>query len=377
MKGFTHFMSGIAAASFIPQVVRMSATSRLDTVEGASSSFILLLAGLYGILPDSMDFKVGQFFATAKFEVDPDPVNPDPAAMAQVFADAVKFVGETGKTERIQFYPIQLGASLWKQYNVIFEPGEVVVQVNEIVKTSQVPIPGTAPTGVRVGRAKLLFELKSRSDEPDWLNRIVQKMRRAIKGPDPPPGPVKPSTIDIFSGTQFELQRESDGKIYFYWLPWHRTWSHSYVLGLLLSLPIFAAAYLLSLTNWWLYGLVCFLAFAVHITEDMTGHIGGSLLWPLHPPRTEGLELFKASDPRTNFSVDYACTIFILWNMDRFTSRIVPLPGWAFLTLFLVIPLAIYFPAMAWIKKRMQYAERGFVERSLVFEAPDDESMAE
>ncbi len=362
-------MSGVAAATFIPEVVRMSALGHGESVEGVSGSFIMLLAGVYGLLPDTMDFKLGQFFSVAEHEIDPDPKNPDPQSMAETFAKAVKEAGDTGKTVRVQFFPIQLGANRWRQYNLVFEKNEFIIQFNEIVSTSQIPIPGTAPRSNRVGRAKLAYELKSRTSDIDWLNTAVRWIRQKIKGPDRPPGPVKPSTIDILSGTQFAFQRESDGKIYFNWLPWHRTWSHSYVLGAMLTLPVFAITYLLSLPNWWLYGVVAFLGFAVHITEDMTGHIGGSLFWPIHIPRCEGLDLFKPSDPRTNFSIDYAAMVLILWNLDRFGARTIPLPGWQVLSFFLVLPLVVYFLVVGRIKKKVY--ESGKVTETEIENAGD------
>lgn len=356
-------MSGVAAATFIPQVVQMSASDRMsNTVEGASASLILLLAGAYGVLPDTLDFKVGQFFAEPDIVVDPDPKNPDPQAMADAFALAVKRAGDSGKPVQIKFLPSQVGASLWRQYNIIFEKDSVAVQMNEIVKTSQIPIPGTAPATHRVGRAKLAYELKSRTDKIDWLNSFIRWLRQKIKGPDKPPGPVKPSTVDIFGGTYFEVAGEADGKIYFNWLPWHRTWSHSYVLGAMLTIPVFLIAYLCDLANWWLYGLVAFLGFFTHITEDMTGHIGGALFWPIHKPRCEGLELFKASDPRTNFSIDFAAIVLSVWNVDRFTTHLITMPGWLFLTLFLALPLAVYFYAVAIIKERIHESEKALID---------------
>ncbi len=362
MKGFTHFMSAVAAATFIPEVVRMSTSSRLDSVEGAANSFIMLLPGIFGLLPDFMDFKLGQFFSIAEYEIDPDPLNPNPQEMTDIFAKAVNQAGDTGKDTRVQLFPIQLGASLWRQYNIIFEPRAVVIQFNEIVKTSQCPIYGTAPEGKRYGRTELKYELKARTNEICWMNKAIQWLRHKIKGPDHPPGPVKPSTLDILSGTQFAFHKESDGKIYFNWLPWHRTWSHSYVFGVILSIPVFIGAYLFGLYNWWLYGLVAILGFWVHLTEDMTGHIGGALFWPLHMPRSEGLELFKASDPRTNFSLDYTAIVLILWNIDRYSTKKIDMPGWLFLLVFLVIPLYIYFYVVAKIKKKLHSAPKPTME---------------
>ncbi|MBP7653158.1 metal-dependent hydrolase [Candidatus Dependentiae bacterium] len=358
MKGLTHFMSAIAATTFIPEVVRMSTTMKLDNPEAVSGSFIILLAGAFGVMPDTMDFKLGQFFSIAENEEDPDPRNPDPQKIADAFAKAVNEAGDSGNPTKIQLYTIQLGASLWRKYNMIFENDGVIIQIDNIVKTSQCPIPGTAPKTNRVGRAKFKYELKSRTNQICWLNKSVQWLRHLLKGPDHPPGPVKPSSVEIFMGTQFEFRKESDGKIYFNWLPWHRTWSHSYVLGFMLSIPVFIIAYLLNLHNWWLYGLVANLGFIVHITEDMTGHIGGSLFWPLHKARSEGLELFKASDPRTNFSLDYAAIVMIIHNIDRFTTKLITMPWWLYYICFLIVPLTVYFWVVAVIKKKIQEKEK-------------------
>ncbi|MEW6557175.1 MAG: metal-dependent hydrolase [Elusimicrobiota bacterium] len=371
MKGLTHFISGIAAATFIPEVIKMSTQSRVDTVEGAANSFILLLAGAFGLLPDTLDFKLGQYFSAAEYEIDPDPRNPDPQKMADKFAEAISYAGRTGKFTRVQFYPIQLGASLWRQYNVLFPEKEVIVQINEMVKTSQCPLPNTAPSKNRVGKAKLDYELKSRNLEVDWLNKIVRFLRQRIKGPDKEATTVKPSTIEIFSGSQFGFQKESDGKLYFNWLPWHRTWSHSWVLGFLLSIPIHIIAYLLNFYHWWLYGLVAFLGFFTHIAEDMTGHIGGALFWPLHKPRSEGLELFKASDPRTNFSIMYSAIVLTIWNTDRFSTQLIKLPGWQVLTIFLVIPLTVYFWTVKIIKQKILEKEAKVIATLSTEEEPD------
>lgn len=370
MKGLTHFISGVAAATFIPQVARMSISSRMD-VEGAISSFILVLAGMYGIMPDTLDFKFGQFLEMPDFVVDPDPKNPDPQAMAETFVRAVKKSAETGREVRIQFFPTQLGANRWRQYCIIFEEHKVNIQFNEIVSTSQIPLPGTAPEQNRVGSARFSHKLKTRTDDIDWLNRFIRFLRQKIKGKDHVVTTVKPSTVDILSSTMFGLKMEKDGRIYFNWLPWHRTWSHSYVFGAMLTIPVFLIAILLKLPLWWLYGIVAFIGFATHVTEDMTGHIGGALLWPILKPRTEGFELFKASDPRTNFSVIYTAFVLIMWNIDRFTTQLISggadsrWPGWLFLLLFLILPLAVYFCIIKVIKTRIEHA------REVLQEEPD------
>ena len=61
MKGLTHFISGVAMGSFIPAAVRM-ANNKID------NSLILGLGGLFGIMPDTLDFQVGQFFSQADYD---------------------------------------------------------------------------------------------------------------------------------------------------------------------------------------------------------------------------------------------------------------------------------------------------------------------
>ncbi|MDA3792735.1 MAG: metal-dependent hydrolase [Elusimicrobia bacterium] len=367
MKGLTHFISGVAAATFIPQAVRMSISSRMD-IEGAASSFILVLAGMYGIMPDTLDFKFGQFFEMPDFIVDPDPKNPDPEAMARTFKEAVEKADATGEEVRIQYFPTQLGTNKWRQYCIIFEESKVSIQLNEMVSTSQIPFLGTAPKGKRVGSAEFSQKLKSRSEEVDWLNNLIRFLRQKLKGPDRKSSSVKPSTIDILSSTMFGLKKEADGRIFFNWLPWHRTWSHSYVLAAMMSVPVIGITYLLKLEFWWLYGVVSFVGMATHITEDMTGHIGGSLIWPLLKPRTEGFELFKASDPRTNFSVIYTAFILIIFNIDRFTTKLITggpdaaMSWWLFLLLFWVLPMFIYFKVVKNVKKNLDAKKKGVKE---------------
>ena len=127
-------------------------------------------------------------------------------------------------------------------------------------------------------------------------------------------------------------------------LPWHRTWSHSFVLGFILSAVVWVLASLAA--GWergWLYGLVAFLGYSIHITEDLTGHMGGSLLWPFQKDRTNGLCLFKASNPHANFSVDYLAVTALIFNLNRFAPKpFFSLGAWEYILYVIVIPLVVY-----------------------------------
>jgi hypothetical protein len=68
MKGIAHFISGVAIATFFPEVVR----------QAADGSLLPVLGGVAGILPDTLDFKFVRYFERYDLEIDPGP-NPDRA----------------------------------------------------------------------------------------------------------------------------------------------------------------------------------------------------------------------------------------------------------------------------------------------------------
>ena len=319
MKGLTHFISAIATVSFIPAVVQRAAAPR-PGYEGAESSFLLALAGLYGIMPDTLDFKVGRFFERADIEIFPDDETLDAQAIAEKIGKAMDRAYEENQEIRVQFNTIKLGADRWRRYSIDYDTDnhELVIEFKEIVTTSQVPFPGTAPTH---HRAK---------------GRYALQKARLI------PGGARETKVDIMSGPMYGYRREGDNLAVDF-LPWHRTWSHSYVVGAMLALPLFAIAWLLGWSNPWLFPVVGFLGFATHITEDLTGHMGGSLLWPIFKKRCKGLALFHASNPDANFVTDYIAIILIIFNLNRFSPGFINLHPVLYFTIFLIAPLMLYF----------------------------------
>lgn len=62
MKGFTHFMSGVAVASFGPWAIDAAL---------AGNPIFFILGGACGILPDTLDFKFYRFFYHHDVYVEP------------------------------------------------------------------------------------------------------------------------------------------------------------------------------------------------------------------------------------------------------------------------------------------------------------------
>lgn len=308
MKGVAHFFSGVAAATLIPPIVRMS----------AEGSMILLLAGIGGLMPDTLDFKLARYLEGNQVEIDPDPLAPDPQAMAEQVAAAIDRAWETGKPVRVQFHTMKLGADLWRQYGVDFggERREVRVRIGPVVTTSQVPFAGSE-LDLPVGRAPIQAPTRYTYDAE--------------------------TKVDIFSGPTFEFERRGDA-IEISFLPWHRRWSHALTVAALIG-----GAIALVLGPW--YGLAYTVGSAAHILEDQLGHMGSNLFYPLTKRRAEGLKLFHSGDALPNLFAVWFSVWLILFNLDRFSDT----PVFKFLPYLgigLALPWAIILGATWWFGRR-------------------------
>ncbi len=351
MKGFTHFISGIAVASFFPQAVHMASQEQ---------SFILCLGGVFGILPDTLDFKFARFFHTSEFEFRPDPANLDARVIAKTVAQAMEKAIKDGRST-VQLHTMQLGANLWRSYTLGFDSktSEVVVEIGPEVDTGQVPFEGT--------------ELK----DPERASARVKVSAPFFQEFD------KKSNIAIMSGPCFEFVRREDGRIEIVFLPWHRTWSHSVTLGVVTSLLVAAISFALvtegpnaamySVPRWLLYPLIIFLGSLVHIIEDSTGFMGNNLFWPFTKDRTSGLGFMSAAEAIPNFFFVWTSIICILYNLDRFrwapelSPAGIPSPE-TFFFWFYAIPCAVmlYF----FLKGKHEKEARKIVKQAADFDTP-------
>jgi membrane-bound metal-dependent hydrolase YbcI (DUF457 family) len=320
VKGITHFISGVAVASFFPEAVYMAQENL---------SMILVLGGIFGILPDTLDFKLARFFEGADVEIDPHPDRPDPQAMAETVAAAIDRAHETSRTTSVRLHTVKLGADLWRQYSLFFdtEASEVVVRMGPVVTTSQVPFPDSE-MDVPEGRAATKAPM-------------IQTYNAETK-------------VDIFSGPSFEFapsQGSTSNAVEIIFLPWHRRWSHSFTLAALLGVALF----LLGAVGSWLLnpgdplaalvfgglcGLIAGLAYLIHVLEDQLGHMGSNLLYPFTRKRTPGLKLLRSGDAIPNFLTVWISLVVILFNLDRFGGSPILDPISYFATV-LVIPAVL------------------------------------
>ena len=337
MKGIAHFCTGVAIATFFPEVVQ----------QAVGGSLLPVLGGVAGILPDTLDFKFVRFFEQYDEEIDPGP-EPNAREIAEQVAGAMRRAYETGKPQNVMLHTIRLGADLWRRYTICFDPAhdEVAVRIGPIVNTSQVALPGS--------------EFPPLSPPPfhppPWGGQRGgtegEREARVRIGVPTAPTYDKETQIDIFSGPSFKFERWGD-RLQVHFLDWHRRWSHSLTLAAALGLVGG-----LILGKW--AGLVIGLGLVGHILEDQLGFMGSNLFYPFSQRRSRGAQLLHSGDAAPNFLTVWTAVALILFNLDRFSAQPRLDPRW-FLGLAVALPALVLGGVYQWQRRR----ERGRATEAL------------
>jgi hypothetical protein len=284
-------------------------------------SLILALGGIFGLLPDTIDFRFTRFLTRVDEEVDPQPGDFQPQAVADRIASTMRLAFETSEPKTILLHTSRLGPDLWRAYSVRFSPatGEVVVRVGPIVNTSAAPLPGSEPTGNLEGRASVGVPMVRTFDAE--------------------------TDINSFSGPAFRFERQrsdssaapqkgaQDDAVHAIFLPWHRRWSHSITLSVVVGVGM-------GLLLGPMAGLISGLGFATHIFQDQLGHMGSNLLWPVQKRRTKGLGLLHSGDAVPNFLTVWLAVALTYFNLDRFSAT-PRLPALPYLSMVVVLPALV------------------------------------
>ncbi len=316
MKGIAHFITGVAVATFFPEIVHSAAQNL---------SFGPLLGGLAGLLPDTLDFKFVRYFDRLDEEIDPAKItteagHPDPQRIAERVAAAMNRAYDTGRRVKVHLHTLKLGADLWRQYSVAFDldRNQVVVRIGPVVTTGQVPYAGSEIAGLGPGRAQVKA-------------RILHTYDAETK-------------IDIFSGPSLAFEKAGEA-IEVTFLPWHRAWTHSLAVALLLG----AVGFLIAPV----YGLAMALAALAHVVEDQLGFMGSNLLFPITRKRAMGLKLLRSGDAIPNFLAVWISLAVILLNLDRFSGS-PAIPVLPYLLAVVLAPAVLLLAVGAWSRRQAQ-----------------------
>ncbi len=276
MKGISHFAIGVATASCFPAAI---------TAAENGNPLYFILGGAFGLLPDTIDFKLYRFFYRHHAEVTPDPLNPDPQQIADAIVEAIEHAAADGKPFRIRLNTIRLGADLWQRYTLKFNLIDkcVEVEIGPKVDTGGTPVE-SMPQNPATAKSV--------------LNTVIKLDYTAT------------TNIDIFEGPIFQMTPGKDGCIVPQFIPWHRQWSHSFLVGIMFAMPVWMIWDALA-------AFTVIAAYSAHVAVDQFGYMGSSLFWPLTRRRTQGMKLQHSSEAFPNFSAVWLSCLLIFWNLAR------------------------------------------------------------
>lgn len=297
MKGFTHFITGLAVASCLPPAVREAA---------AGNPIPMVAGGLFGLLPDALDFKIVRFFARHDIEIVPDPLAPDMPMVAEAVAWAAGQARRTGRPVRLRLAPIRLGADAWQAYTVRFDPaGAVRAGLGPVQTTGGRPL-AEAPAAAAEVQAPVRFVI-------GYEARVA---------------------VTILDGPLLALAPQPDGRVRVEFIPWHRAWSHSLLLAGGAGL---VTGFLAGGTVGW----VAALAWAAHSLVDQAGFLGAALLYPVSRTRFPGLQLARSNNAWANLALVWMAGLLLFWNLARFGLPPVPINGFRLFLLGGLLPLGL------------------------------------
>jgi len=347
MKGFTHFISATALASCVPGATAYAVEH---------TSYILVLGGIFGILPDTLDFKLNKFLH--KYDGMHEPAQePDPGEIAATVARAIERAAAEQRQVNLHVHTIRLGADLWRQYSILMDHtrGEVVVKIGPIVNTGKVPQAGSEYRGKVVGRAKVACAFQQTYQTE--------------------------THVSIFSGPSFGFIPKK-GVVEVHFIPWHRSWSHSLTLSALCGAVVWgivALWYGTWLQPGWMFGAVVFLGMATHIIEDQFGHLGSNLFFPFTKERSRGTKSMHSGDAMPNFLTVWLAVALLFWNMYRAHSSVqfpVHISALSYFLYVVAIPTALLLMGNALMNASSPMAVASAPAQSAREETEDEEDEA-
>jgi hypothetical protein len=274
MKGIAHFAVGVSVASCFPVAVQAGA-------DGNPLYFIL--GGVFGLLPDTFDFKFVRYFFRHDIRVTPDPLNNDPEIIAHGVAEAMEKANETGEPVRIKLDTIQLSSDTWQEYRVTLDVK------SRCVRVEYGPVIDTGGEVLSCGEGEnysvpVLCRIKI-----DYLATV---------------------TVGAFDGPVIEMCPLEDMGVVPAFIPWHRKWSHSVIAALLFGS--------MCSTIWGLLaGLTAALAYGFHVLLDQFGFMGSCLWFPFGKRRSPGFGLTRSGSAFANTMVVWVSCLLVFWNLYR------------------------------------------------------------
>lgn len=297
MKGFTHFVAGLAVTSFFPWAVEAAAQG---------NPLYFLLGGTCALLPDTLDFRIIRYFYRHDWEITPDPIAPDMQMVADAMATAID-AADT-KPVRIRLNTIRMGTDNWQRYRICINPQtkQISASLAGIIDTGGNLIDAQTPRQQKAAHAHFQQSLAN-----EYLASFP---------------------VEMFDGPHLEVAPIPNGEVLLRFIPWHRTYTHSFCASLILA----SIAAGLGL---WQAALVAWCAHASHVLLDQLGYMGSNLLWPLSNKRFPGFKLQHASSSFWNFAAVWIAITLTYGNLHSHTLGAPAIPPIGYLIAVIILPL--------------------------------------
>lgn len=434
MRGLTHYLSGLAIATFFKKL----------TIAVMHGNLLIVVPAAFAYLPDFLDFKFWKFLEKWHFNIDPAPPEP-----GQNRAPKKVNIADLTEDERYRFYKIEGKASnvkdLGDRVEFYLEDDSGVIKVVAIgedrdvfLKTAGHPKEGDfvsvsgymdiqdgekvfmvadAPHPMYIAeRVAKAIDYAYESGEDvrvkiqtirmvgDIYRRYIVDLDgenqtiRVAMGPLVTVGgnPIedkglpeyrrmaevktkhpfekkypKPTVIEAFSGPSIGFVRRGE-KVEEVFLPWHREWSHSFITGAVLAALLYLLATFLGIPFAGELSLASMLGFWAHIIEDQLGYMGGNLFYPLMKKRIPGLMLGESGSPVLNFSTAWLMIGFMIANLNELTpTKPIGMPYPITLLVLSLPSIVLYLYAVTkWLEKKRTEKE---IEEKAIEEAFEEE----
>ncbi len=293
MKGFAHFLAGLTTATFVVIVANvfygnnMIARAIVDNKE-----LIIILGGIFGILPDTIDFRFAKYLQRHDYEVDMDEWNIDPQKVADTLAMAINQASEENREVNVMLHTIKISSDQWRQYNVMFdtENSKVICDIGPIISG---------------------FEKRPYVDTylPEDKSHAEAEFKPKLNY-----GYDAVTHVDILSGPDFSFFPEKDGSVRADFIPWHRRWGHSVTMGVLFA-PIGFMLYGFTPLGWTAFWIIM-LGYWSHILTDHFGLMGSNMFPPFTTRRVPGFKVTRSMSTLANVFTNYSNVMLIIFNMN-------------------------------------------------------------
>ena len=316
MKGITHFITGMAIAGCLPGSMEAAA---------AGQPTCLLLGGIFGLLPDTLDFKFCRYFYRHDLTLVPEPLDPDPTPIARSLGAAIEQAQRHQRPVRVKLQTMRLGHDLWQRYRLDLDTAaqRLTVSIGPRVGTSGEPVSPTAPLAKgRQATVALACPLRL-----DYLAT---------------------TDVDILDGPSFSFTPEGE-VVAVSFLPWHRAWSHSFVVAALTGMVVAVVA------RSGAAGLATGCAIALHIGCDQLGFMGSNLTWPFGTRRIPGRRLAHSGAWFPNLLAIWLAALLLYHGMARVGPESAP-PLAALLAWGWLAPGGAIWLLRRWSRRRLEIA---------------------